>query len=128
MEPVEFLSHYGVKGMKWGVRKDRRGGSKGARSSRTTYKKAPVRLSDSELNRRIKRMELEKKYTDLNTPPPKKGRSYAMSLLENSGKTAVGAVVGGAASFMIQKILKEKFNTPVDPRKKIKLKPGDSFS
>lgn len=119
-----FLAHYGIKGMKWGTRRPRGsdgrvvdsgksgGSSKGAKklSGRTTYQKTPDRLSDAELQRRIKRMELEKKYIDLNTPPPSEGKTYVKGLLENSGKTAVGAVVGGAASFAVQRVLKNKFN------------------
>ena len=80
LDPIltDELKHYGVKGMKWGVRKDRDGGSNRRRSKRqpaeeakATLKKrkratsAAERLSNQELQKRIQRLELEKKYTNL---------------------------------------------------------------
>lgn len=80
MDPLiaDELKHHGIKGMKWGVRKDGDGGSSRRRARRqpaeeakTTLKKRKratsdaERLSNQELQKRIKRMELEKKYTSL---------------------------------------------------------------
>src|SRR5580765_4511101 len=65
---LDFIEHHGVKGMHWGVRKSRSGGvtvgrSSGSRATeRTVFNKAPAKLSTSELEKRIKRMETEKKY------------------------------------------------------------------
>lgn len=39
----EYLAHYGVKGMKWGVRKDRRKGSGGTRKGGDSKKKKTIR-------------------------------------------------------------------------------------
>lgn len=103
-----FLEHHGVKGQKWGIRNKRDKNSKG-RSGLTTFNKNPARLSDAELSRRIKRMELEKKYKDLNAPIKSSGKKYAHDLLQNSGKTVVGAVLGGATAFFLQRELKRRF-------------------
>ena len=75
---ADELKHYGVKGMKWGVRKDRGGQSSRRRARRQPAEEAKAtlkrrkratseaeRLSNQELQKRIKRMELEKKYTSL---------------------------------------------------------------
>lgn len=72
------LMHHGVKGMKWGVRKDRGGQSSRRRARRQPAEEAKAtlkkrkratsdaeRLSNQELEKRNKRMELEKKYTSL---------------------------------------------------------------
>lgn len=101
------IEHYGVKGMRWGSRKG--GGSKKSTSAKTSYQKPAKHLSDVELNRRIKRMELEKKYADLKAPPPHKGKKYAHDILQNSGKTVAGAVVGGVTTFAVQRALKSRF-------------------
>lgn len=77
-----YLKHYGVLGMKWGKRK-----AVGSTStSPKKYKKvgtdpdgSPIykevkarRMSNKELQSRVKRLELEKKYRDL-TPKPETG-------------------------------------------------------
>lgn len=103
----EFLSHYGVKGMRWGVR--RQAAKAAASASKTKYKKPPARLSDAELNRRIKRLELEKKYEDLNNPTTFNGRAYTQSLLENSGRSVAAAVIGVPVTFMVQRYMRSRF-------------------
>ena len=71
--------------------------------------KAPKQLSDTELNRRIKRLELEKKYNELNNPYKSDGKKYVDDILQGSGKTVVGAIVGGAAGFFVQRELRRRF-------------------
>ena len=62
----EELYHYGVKGMKWGVRKDR--GKKTANSvSSSTARRVPPRrdiskMSEAEINALTKRLETENRY------------------------------------------------------------------
>lgn len=53
------LMHHGVKGMKWGRRK-----SKQTTGSKKSSKNDVRRMSNKELNARIKRLELEKRYAD----------------------------------------------------------------
>lgn len=102
----DHLEHYGKKGMRWGVRGTR--GSQGAsrissrerkkiaKSSavRTSYKKSPSKLSSKELERRVKRMETEKKYVELNPASRQKGKSYATKLLGKVGNKEAEKVVG----------------------------------
>ena len=102
-EEVEsFLQHYGTKGMRWGVRKDRSTGrrvgsptagtSKARRQSATKpgTKKSPPKkaseFSDDELNALIKRMELEKRYSTLKA----ERRIAEMSKGERFVKTKLG--------------------------------------
>ena len=76
---TDELKHHGTKGMKWGVRKDRgeRSGRRRARRQPAEEAKATLkrrnrttsaeRLSNEELQKRVKRLELEKKYNNLTT-------------------------------------------------------------
>lgn len=71
------LVHYGVKGMRWGVRKDR-----------TRGKKKVSQMTDSELKAAVSRLELERRYNQLSSP--KNSPSQIVSnILLNSGKAAV---------------------------------------
>ena len=103
------LYHYGVLGMKWGVRKSRGGGvSKTGRRGRTTkerpqahedYKKAhskkPVReMSDAELRERINRLDMEKRYRDLKPNTKNSGRRYVNDIIKTG--TTIATITGTA--------------------------------
>ncbi|MET0785497.1 MAG: hypothetical protein ABWY25_02170 [Paenisporosarcina sp.] len=104
---ADFLEHYGRKGMRWGVRTTSPSSTTGRQ--KTSFEKSPKKLNEAELSRRIKRMELEKKYNDLRKPEVTAGKAYARGLLENSGRSIATAVVGGAAGFFVQRELRRRF-------------------
>lgn len=109
---ANILEHHGVKGMKWGVRKKRNESARAKQfgSGKTRFKDAKVKdLSEEEINKRIKRMELEKRYSDLNKSKKKAGSDYVSTILSNSGKSAAGAAVGTGVSFLVGRALKQRF-------------------
>ena len=103
------LYHYGVLGMKWGVRKSRGGGaSKTGRRGKTTkerppahedYKKAHSKksvreMSDAELRSRINRLDMERRYQELNPSTKNRGRKYVNSIIKTG--TTIATVTGTA--------------------------------
>lgn len=92
-----FLDHHGVKGQKWGVRK------KESSSASSTKGPNPKHLSDAELKSAIDRMRLEQQYTELANPRKKSGGAFAKSILENSGRILITAVVGAVGTIGVGK-------------------------
>lgn len=85
-----YLEHYGVKGMKWGVRRSQKQLARARASQRTSYKKGPKELSTDELKRRVARMETEKRYIDLNptTANAAIGSQFTKKFVDSVGKQA----------------------------------------
>lgn len=107
MSVDEFIEHHGVKGMRWGQRRSR-SSAVSKPTVRTKFEKAPTRLSDAELNRRVKRMEVEKRYNDLNKKDVGEGHKFASDILKNTGKTVATTLLAGAALYGISRALNTK--------------------
>lgn len=87
------LYHYGVKGMKWGVRKSysssrknkTKGWSKDAKRANAIKKKSVKQMSNAELKELNKRMELESNYNRLNPNKIKQGLAFAGTVAGGMG-------------------------------------------
>lgn len=106
----EFIEHFGVKGMKWGVRRsqkqlDRASGratNKKIKSERRQTVKNRRTLSDDEINKVVTRLQQEKKLKSLVAEDTRPGRTVTQAILSNSGKTIAGAVVTGAGMYALR--------------------------
>lgn len=101
------LSHYGVPGMKWGVRRS------GTSSKSSKNKKGPPsddykrmqemkkrgtkNLTTAELKELTGRMQLEKQYKDLSKASVSKGKAYVSDLLKTTGKEVAKETLKNAA-------------------------------
>lgn len=105
-----YLMHYGVLGMKWGVRRNRSGSSSGgsenkrsmsddAREARSIRRKKPSEMSNAELRKVNERTRLEQEYSRLNPSTVQKGLAATAAIigvmntavnLYNSGNNLVG--------------------------------------
>lgn len=94
-EFADFLAHYGVKGMRWGVRRKRKADN-------------PKRLTDQELKKRIQRLETEKRYNELNKRDVSQGERLATEIITQIGRTTVVTVGTAATLYGIQRLLRSQ--------------------
>lgn len=79
----QYLAHYGVKGMKWGVRKDRRGSAKSRAKKMTT----------KDLSKKVNRARLESDYVRLTSPKRNRAKMIGAAVLTTMATTAVSIAV-----------------------------------
>ena len=117
---TEYLSHYGVAGMHWGVRRteaqletdkkildtsstavrESKNINTAIRSARTTNKlKEAESLTDQELKDRVARMNLEQQYSNLSAAKTSRGQAYVQNTLDVAG--SVLAIAGSAATIAL---------------------------
>jgi len=132
----DILAHYGVPGMKWGIRRssgqlavakvERKAAKKAAKEekkaeksrssdirkdpTKTRYSSPAKKLTDAELTERIKRMETEKKYAELNSRTVGKGEQMAVQVMTSVGTATATKVGNGAVQYAIRQKLAKKMN------------------
>lgn len=117
--------HFGIPGMKWGVRKDHASYSKNIRNLRKFQKERRrntdiTKLNDSDLNKLNNRIAAEERYIDLNR---KKSSKFISDVLNQSGtKVAIAAAttlgVVAVGKMMTNPSTRELFMKFVTPKKK----------
>ena len=115
-----FFAHYGVKGMKWGVRK-RSPEKQEIRDASKNRRK----LSDSDLDKYIARLEKEKKLKNLSEESTSQGKTFAKNVMTNAGQRALTTIATGAVLYATKVALTKEFNfkdaaSYVTPRPKTK--------
>lgn len=109
----DFLAHFGVKGMKWGVRRSpklaKEGPSKDAQASLSLRARAkrskPKALSNAELRQAIDRMNLEQQFKRLAVNERPAVQRFIASTLLEIGKREVQVAVSKKVAGVVAKKL-----------------------
>ena len=83
MSDEEMLQHYGILGMKWGVR---RTPAQLTRADKTESSDEIKKMSDSKLRSKINRLQMEKQYKQLTSSEISVGRKFVQDVLTNAAK------------------------------------------
>lgn len=94
------LEHFGVQGMKWGVRK-RSAKEEKERAKRFKAVKNRRTLPDEEIKARIERIQAEKKLKQLVEEDLTPGRAVAKRIMSDSGQKVARNAVAGAGTLAI---------------------------
>lgn len=119
------LYHYGVLGMKWGVRKSRPSSSGSSKRKKKTNELSPDlevktkrksdlksrrTLSDDELKRKIERLKLEREFKELTKEDISPGKKFASELMSSAGKKVLTAATAGAMAYAVKSAMTKKFD------------------
>lgn len=123
-----FLSHHGVLGMRWGIRKDR-GSSNASKStsktesspkptenyteSRVLKSKTIKELSNEDLKKLNERLNLEKQYKDLTKQEVNKGKTFVNDALTTGLKQTATTLVAAASLYAVKRVIENKYGTDV---------------
>lgn len=119
------LYHYGIKGMKWGIRRyQNKDGSltsagkkrrdknenKAIKKDRKQDVKNRRKLSDAELKRKIERLQTEKRFKELTNEDISPGKTMVSNILRSAGTKVLTAAVAGATAYGIKAAMTKKFD------------------
>lgn len=110
------IAHFGVRGMKWGVRKATTRGSTPPSKRKPKEEAAAEKrqsldmhaMSDTELRNAINRIKLQREYAQLTAPPPKeksRGRQVVENIVYGSAEAAGKKVLTGALTNVLNNVL-----------------------
>lgn len=129
----DFLAHYGVKGMKWGVRKDRSGKRRSttqvlAEEKRRSRKSNSLssnpqnkRMTDSQMSTLIRRIEMEQKLSKL-TAPQKAPPSRLKGMMKDVAFDVTRGALTEVGKLALSQALKVNYNKMAGSDYKIPIK------
>lgn len=117
-----FLAHYGILGMKWGVRRDvgsdgrikkNSKGSEEHKEAKALGKKGTKNMSNAELKKYNERMNLENQAKNLSKTSASKGKAAVTKILKTAGSTAATTIATSALTYAGKRMLAAKLGEEV---------------
>ena len=117
--------HYGVLGMRWGVRRyQNKDGAlttagkkrlskdkdKAEKKERKVALKNRRSLSDVDLKKKIERLKIEKEFKNLAEEDISHGRKYVGEIMSSAGKKALTVAAAGAMAYGVKVAMTKEFN------------------
>lgn len=120
------LFHWGVKGMKWGVRRyQNKDGSltprgrkrqkelsadEKERAARKNDLKNRRTLSDADLKKKIERLKMEKEFKNLTNEDINSGKTFVNEVMSSAGKKVLTIAAAGAMAYGVKAAMTGKFD------------------
>lgn len=120
------LFHWGVKGMKWGVRRyQNKDGSltprgrkrqkelsadEKERAARKADLKNRRTMSDADLKKKIERLKMEKEFKNLTNEDINSGKIFVNEVMSSAGKKVLTIAAAGAMAYAVKAAMTGKFD------------------
>lgn len=114
MKNTNALIHYGVLGMRWGIRKAKNSAkskeanaSEEHKKSRVLKKKRMSEMTNAELKLYVERMNLEQQYSQLKAKDVSAGRKFANEIVRELGKEMIKETLKSSIKGSVTKAVKK---------------------
>ena len=110
-----IIIHYGVPGMKWGVRKSRDNVKTSRKEQATRAKRQDMMnrrrtIKDKDLDSLVRRLEQEKKLRTLVNQDLSPGKAFVANTIQQSGSKIASAVATGAGMYVVRGLITKNWS------------------